>query len=447
MSLAAACLVLSLVAPSLAAQEKSRLVVVDSPELLVVWEVASIASLADDDWLAIIIENRTKRDLRIVRTEYDVSRSEVDPELPFDSLVFARLSAGNSKRLFHAFETDGDGRHLLPPGSHRLSDSLTDDATAAVGEAPLGGSTLELRCDLHLEVEGLVLPKRKWVVEMLRVEWLELNRERALRARARLQHILEHPERRTSQSRLLDTLLRTELVSRALTVEQLLAALDLRTHATEGRAPLLGHLGRELGRDPKVTRYLTDWLNRGDTAAAMALGGMPGAWDPSFIEPLTKIFEADLYAQPHVLRAFEHGGNPQAKDPELAQRLSRAVLAFRPLPAADDDPSDPQALAQLILALGQTHDVHLIPMLKEHLGDERRVLELRLLSAKMPWPPPPLRIRDAALDAILMILDGDHLAAYGEERDAMLPLDNVDKERALCDLRDTMIEKLEKRLE
>jgi hypothetical protein len=215
------------------------------------------------------------------------------------------------------------------------------------------------------------------------------------------------------------------------------------------REPILDFLATTFGQHDDVVQFMLRRLRAKEMLCVRDLLGSPGIWDPSFIQPLVDIHEDDqtVYGfEDAALRILHAHRQDWTADESIPGRLSAAVVRRGQIwlaPEADRQSDEVlRALPSTYELLGMTGDPTVINLIRPGLDDQREVRERGPRYALYaPEVLPPLRVCDAALDAILTIRHGEarlgypsqELASFRHERD-FLKLDEQ-----FISMRDEMI--------
>ena len=176
-----------------------------------------------------------------------------------------------------------------------------------------------------------------------------------------------------------------------------------------GREPLAIFLDRHFPNDPALVASLEERLRRKDRTVLHDMAHMPNTWDDRFLEPLLAMFEADDANWRLVLNVLDLHGSPQASDPAIARRLSRAIVDSGEL--SDTSANAVVKICHALEMLGRTHDGAAVKHLKPLL-DDKRSAPVESASPVFLTVLPAIRVCDEALEAALLLLDGDATAMY-----------------------------------
>jgi hypothetical protein len=415
-------------------------------DLSVRLKVRPRVSLADKDWMIIEFENRGDSDIELLNTSYRIESKRSDLKTG-DPRSSGGLASGNEYDLFpHAWKTPCVAPRVVKPGIYRVIDHPSMYSSALLGLPPRDGWLVNATLSMRVEIKGDGVLSDSQDAHAFQFEWLYPDEAGFQRARARLKSLLTNPENMVQHAYLLHCLLSVPKISRVVGVPELLASLKNRDDPFAGREYVLEHLGNQYARDKIVVEHFRKRLEAGDVTATGDLRRAVHVWDPSYLDPLVTIFANDQRSWDNVLLTLERNGMPQKKDKQLASRLSaemlkRYVIGKLPPGALRRHNS----LRRSLPMLARSRDRTLIPKIAPHLDDSTRILDPRFLATAGFGSLPPLRVCDAALEAIMTLLDEDVHVVYrqrvkpdGKGLDAL--------ETAFNTARDQMIDDLKARL-
>jgi hypothetical protein len=422
-------------------------------DLTVRLRVMRQATLAEKNWLAIEFENRGDRDIELVHPKYGIRYEAYD--LKTGALwQSGSLASGNEGDLFPQHRAITSGRSLVAKHSTwRVVDHPSFVSAALLG-LPLQDGLL-IKADLFAQVEvkdeGVAVDSSRHC--RFEFRWLDPDEAGFERMRSRLNDLFDNAQGDLQSAYTLHALLKIPAVARIVSAQQTLAALNRYVHPYWGRAYLLEHLNEHFASDSAVVDRFRQRLAARDKTVIEDLRKTPRIWDRSFLDLLIERFKADPASSRAILDILAQHGAPQDSDEQLAQRLSGALLKQPAFQATNRrkgrEPDDVEAwrVMDCLELLGKTRDQALIPLIAPYLDDEARGLNPRFLALITAMPP--LRVCDAALVAILTILDGDAKAAAvplpGGKPIVRTSID--EREQAADQHRDKLIEQLKRRLE
>ncbi len=440
---------LLLLATALGQTDERTLVIASRGDVTVRLVVREQASLLDQGWLRFELENRSGRPLALLNASYRFERLEED-SCGGLRLVGSLASGSSYDLLVESVSDDGSLGSVLPPGVTTCHEGPSDYSAALLAASPGPRRVVHGRLFFELSVQGQGRVSNGSIAHEFEFTWQARTPQDQPRLEERLRTLLAEPRRLVSHEYLLGALLASPDLAETLTADEVIEAIERRPRPLQGRVVLLKLLGQRHGKDPQVVEYFLGRLATKDDQAARDLASAPGIWDERFLEPLLERFEANLYLQHPIFRILERAGLPQRANPKLSSRLSAAVLKHRPLLQLTPEHAAP-SVSLILQSLAQTHDSALASTIAPFLENTTRILELRLLSVRPPWPPPAVRVCDAALDALLTIRDGDRRGAFdlAARRHELRPLDaDLEAyESELIRLRNAMILEVKRQLD
>jgi len=414
-------------------------------DLSVRFKVRPQASLADKDWMVIEFENRGDQPIELDGANYRIESARCDPETG-EPKITGGLGQGSDHSLFpQAWKSVPVAPRVVPPGLYRVSGYPSMYATALLGLPPRAGWLIKAELHMRVAVKGDGLLVDWPIANEFQFEWTYPDEAGFARARATLEELLKHPEDKVQHAYLLHCLLSVPDVSRELDAAELLAALPDRNDGFSGRGYVLEHLGERYAGDATVVDYFRRRLEAGDAQVAEDLKRAARVWDPSFLEPLLIIFERDPRSWNDVLTVLEQHGTPQKTDAKLAGRLSAGMLQeAKPGELPPRAQLSKDSVMRSLTLLARTRDRALVPIFAAHLDDRTKVVDPRTGSALRLGPLPPMRVCDAALEAIMTVLDDDFAAYRRRFNTGLVSIDEQEKD---CDaVRDQAIVELKSRL-
>jgi hypothetical protein len=415
-------------------------------DLSVLVRVKERAKASDEGWLVLEFVSGGKDPLTVSGASYRIEARYDDLDTR-EELGLGSLASGNDFDLFP------DARKRLPvalaPGKpYRVVDQPSNYSTALMMSLVAhhrGSLRLGVRAALHMRLEAR--DGRAWQTPHEGVsfafDWVPFDAADVDTMRRRLEAMLAGPSRYYHEVNLLGAYLDLLAVADGVTRDQLLAALRRRPEGStvNGRKPIAGHLAKRFATDPVVRDYYLDAFKSGHwNTVVLDLLGSDGFWHPSLVGPLADLCTTDGFTL--ALEILHEHSSDWVADGVLARRLSAAVLARCPLlrtRLADLKPEQLPDWAREVRQLALTGDKSLVANLQPALDDVRSCAQLEHVAWGML--PRPTRVCDAALNAILTLLDGGIEAAYQDAG-----LSSWSRGVALDKARDGMIAELKKRL-
>jgi len=292
----------------------------------------------------------------------------------------------------------------LALGINQLAFGNSEDAAGDFGLPSRGGNLIKLtvRCDATLSDGEHVSTPYGGI--RLQLQWRYPSPREIEDSKKKLRPLLVHPEHTFAHDAALYRLLLIPEVANSLSVDELLHALDDRTDSVDGRNLIVIQIALRFNRDPKVISYYVERLRTGDRLALFDLEGCIQLWSPAWIDPLVADFEHG--GDSGILRTLSYHRADWADSLEVVSRLSAALLLFRPLlhetvaSIPTSQLADWKTSVQEAALIGNKEFIRrLSPSLDDH-----RVIHDTALTSMLK--PPESRVCDAALLAVLTLLDG-----------------------------------------
>ena len=369
------------------------------------------ASLADEEWLAFeFVNHKRNRVIQFRSLSYCIDATHCDPTTG-EPLSFGGLASGGSRDLVKV----GPVRTISDsPRVDRAAWHPSTYSAALLGLPPETGWLV--KGELRVAIESNDRTKLRDMSKPCKFEflWRYPSEDEFAKLAERLTQLLQNPVNRAPHAYILHTLLGIPRVAEHVSLDDLFSAMESRGNAFGGRNYIAEHLGTDYAKHPRVLQYFLKKLVEGDTSVVDDLWYAKNIWSDEYVDPIVVIFEETRRYS--ILLLLETHGCPQAADPELAKRLSRVLLPRGELPALHEDEiallrREKQIaryanLAYLLAQLGKTRDRTLVPQIARYLDNRHTVRDSKLFSAYGLWEQSPLRLCDAAMDAIHDILDG-----------------------------------------
>lgn len=382
-------------------------------------------SIADREWLHLDIVNLSRRPVVISGITCDIRGRCFDLTSRRETRN-ADLVRGNMHDLFPGTDPSAQKPLVVPAGRY-VSTSLSHQCTSRLGLESITNQRVLATAGVRLEVDGQVVigAARDQLTHSVSTpfvfDWLAPDAAdiASMQSEVRLQ--LANPGGPVED--LLIPLLRLPEVAAAFGVRDFVAALSQRPTWQNRDALLMFHINEHHSDAPEVHAWFLERLNSGESDVLIELLRSPNIRDASFVMPTVRLMESST--EPRSLRQglalLESLEAPQQKDQQLARRLSAAVRGKSPLwtleqlqeAAQTGRDYEYQSQISRVARLGQTRDRRLIPVLVPWLDcnltedDERGTM---LPSRYEDYPP--MRISEAALQAILQIEGGESWEIY-----------------------------------
>ena len=406
--------------------------------------VADRASLADESWLTIELENVTDRAIDIERVQYHTTARHFCRETG-KPMSHGSLAGGNTADLFpNAYRRSRVAlRRVAAHSVHRVSEQPSDYSTALLGVPPEAGWRVEARMMMDITfVDGLraSTPDQGIAFEF---DWLPPEPGQVAEMQRRTIALLSGPGDRPHKAYILGALLEAPDVADGVPLEQLLAALTTRSKGSWDRDTIARHVAAHFDDHPTVRDFYVEQLEAWSWGAVSDLRF--GIWHPEFVLPLVGVVE--LRTTPmsiHALDRLHMHRDLWQGNPEIAGRLIHAVEQLCPRSLqhpAEFEGEDLQRWASDVINLSKTGDRRLLTTLRPALDDKRHYMKPEHLAN--PRYDLPFRVCDCALVAMLDLLDGNARQAAS---DAGIRATTRDLD-AISAIRDRMIKDLKARLD
>ncbi len=417
-----------------------------------------IASLGDEEWIRLVFKNKGDKPVQIKDVSYRIEseRFSIDGKT---RIAIAGLASGGTHSLFpHAWETTPIAAIVISPGeTYVVAGYPSRYSSALLNMPPKEGLLVKAKLYFDLDLKGtkrFSSPKEGAYFEF---KWQYPNKDDFIHMQQRLKVLLREAKSESTHAYILKTLLGISEVSKDISFDELTEAINRRSGRMGGRNYLVDHLYRKFDKEKVIDFYLARLKNK-DTRIFDDLMEQKSIWSTAFIEPLIVMHENIEDSAFRALFVLNMHVDEWKKDRAITSRLSSAVLKnygmlLKQTPQKLIEKNELQAWSMYVYDLANTYDINVLPLIAPFLDYKNKVVERPLL-----WPsgtlPPPYRACDAALHAILNILDGDIKKAY-LEMGIVIPTPYEDwpsttapmpSDEQITVLRDAMITKLKARL-
>lgn len=397
--------------------------VVTAGQLTVRLKVRQRATLADENWLGLEFKNTGHESIKVSGHRIWYSMTAERFNLRSGAKVCSgSLAGGNCVDLFPELWTSKPIAPLIiAPGACSVFAQPSDCSAALLGLPSQDGLLVRARVHLGIELEEDQGVSTSEAGVPFSFEWVYPDEAGFAAMRRRLRRLLQDPPPKSWSTcvRIRDALLSIPGGSEAVTAEELLAAMNHR-QVRGIRDGLAKHISQHLGRTPDVIAYYRQRLKEKDSAAIEDLHRCGGIWHEDFLETLLSICENDS-GMPgyHALLALAHHYQHWPEDSDIPTRVSTVVLRWyavllrKPDELSERDLVERWQHAARVLALAG--DKTVIPLLRPYLDCRLRVLPPDASIAVDPdflQYPPPVRVCDVALEAILTLLSDDPCDTY-----------------------------------
>ncbi len=380
--------------------------------------VREVATLADRQWLALEFENHSKEAIDGTWLSYRIQAS-------FANGSHGGLGQGNAINFL------GEDK-FLPPGVRVTAEFPSEHSSMFLQPGTIESQLVE--AEITIRGLGAVTPPSATQVHSAEFsfQWMAFDPEQTDALRAELRDRLEQPRYSTSAWARTSMLLASPQIAKGLTTEEVFSALVHRAaHSRMGadleRNAILKHVNEHFAANRELAALIIASLDGDDGLLHLQdLTKTPNLWSDEFIEPLVRLVEdasallaagGSIRRDPHrsMVTALEllRTREAPADHPGIATRLSKAVLA-----AYGDHLKLPGTVhwknaADLLSRTGDPAMVaKLAPFLDSSPVDDPLEQAPHQFNLAGGMIPPPFRVRDQALEAIITLLDGDPHASY-----------------------------------
>jgi hypothetical protein len=394
---------LVLVLPALAAGEEWQSHTVGRfGDIEVRVEVKSPSSFGDEDWLAFLFMNSSGADVPLRTFQFRSSRESFTTSGTL--LSSGNLASGNSHNVF-PYAADGRLKQFIPGEGYRAAGQISDYSTVLLG-IPTQKEIVRATFAIDVEIEG----ENEWVQlqsEPFEFTWEPPDQEDYERMRTRLHAMLAAAPRHNWQEQgyILEALLKTPGVGDTLTFEELKNARTIRQNDVT-RDTIVKRMFMEDHREEAI-RFFKEELKSAEISTLRDLQ-WSNAYDPSFLEPLLAVIESGKHGSRDAFRILTMHADSWEGDGTTPQRLSAYVRPFydTAVAAYEQDPSSINNRTTLHFAIqdmGDARDPAVVPELARWLDNTDRWVDTDHLSSNPFALPPPVRLCDVALEAIMKV--------------------------------------------
>ena len=411
-------------------------------------KVLESPNLSDTSWIAFEFENHTEKPLIIEDAYYKIDCRVYDSNGNKQVKTGCLTSRSPAEVLDQSF-----GGPIptvsLPPGI-----TITTAYPSAFASALIGMPDEEYMITSNVNLEIQFKAKKaftfKWEDVKFHFNWKRPSAAELAIMKLRLNKLLVYPQVSPYQHHILYTLLSVDEISNDLSIEQLLAALQLRSGKEDGRLAIINFLDQKFNDNPDVLNYYTELLKNKDLQALSDLAEATEIWDNRFLEPLIELYQTGntglMFRAMDVLYAHQKFW---IKDKSISHILSDLILykyehiVYESPDRLSDDNLVIWGMA--VSMLGKTGNPEVIPLICPFLDNKSRILDGGIeLDPESLDLPRPIRVCDNVLDAILRLQNKNLRKAY-EKAGFEPPYYNGEAEIVVSRIRDNMIKNLKKK--
>jgi hypothetical protein len=437
----------------------NTLTVLEDQGLIVRCKVRQRVSPADAGWIVLELENQTDKPIHIKQWRYNIKFERLNVKENRQTAHGGLAQNDFSPQTYEYLDpARGEGGIVPPRAVRRCVDMPSDAATASLLQTRGISGTLWRRSGLDRlkffpSVDIQLADGRELTsdpMEPVECEWWYPNEKDVEGMKQRLRRLLQNPyENGFSHSTLVLRLLDWPDVGSSMTREELFQAILRRSNGA-CRNFLMTYYKKRFPDDQEWAKYQKSLDDIRVRYFSPQGGGVASPnWDKSHVESLVRLYEAEPHAG-YCLRVLNGHRDDWIQNKEIVARLTAATIRNFPVlqkKLALLETREKESWCRAVTELARCGDPEVIPRIQEGLADNERVQESKFFANDhFPIPPPPLRVCDSALHAILTILDGSPDGAY--RKAGYTPIRRrVDEQAQLDQLRDGMIETLKKRLQ
>jgi len=390
------------------AQEKHWITIEeeDFEELSLALKIQHQPSLADEEWISVVINNKTKEDFLIQKARYQVNCS-----------VFEKNGDLVSEGSFTSYNPN---EFLDDMTGNLLSEEKIKQGTSTISQYPsaYGAAILKMPKDKYYKVKATIFLSLDLVGKQnMSIQWEDINfefdwyrpNERKMKGiQNRLQNLLQTPQIHPYHHHTLATLLQIDEISEKVTLQQLIAAKEKRHDFADGRIALVRHLNDKFKNEQVLKDHYFDKIKNHDVYGVNDLVEATDIWDKRYLEPLQAWYNKSNIGIMFRIMDILYPRQQQWKKENISRALSDTLLAKYGdiLFAVPDDLSDQDFIrwSSLAAILGKTGDPSAVGILCPFLSCKRQVLsqDIQIDPESMALPR-PYRAKDLALDAILRL--------------------------------------------
>jgi hypothetical protein len=379
------------------------------------------ASLADEQWLGFEFENSSDEPVAFEHCDIRYRIGSKRFNLHTGALISSDgLGSGTCFDLFpKAWESARVSPVTFPPGITSVFEDPSNSAAASLGMPGHDGLKVSSRVYFDLRVSR----DYDKTGTPFTFEWVFPDDQGILAIRSRLRQLVTNPPVpfHSSQYYITHALLRIPEVNTAVSLEELLGALDQEKNRSS-RNTMAKYIADRFPNHPDVIKYYRTRLKEKNDAATEDLGFDVAEWHDEYLPPLLRISEDENWRVARLALEAVSRHRDRWPDPEsIASCLSAAVLAKCPLlskhPADLSERELINEWPEHARALAMTGDSSVIPMLCPYLDVRAELIDIRYWAPITFFPSgvPALRVCDVALESILKLQGRAPGLAYKEE--------------------------------
>ncbi len=350
------------------------------------------ASLADEDYMFVELNNQTGEALGVAQAWFDLSGT--------------RVNRATKASVFMGGMTSGviyNGN--LPPGRTRANQhGVFECGLANLGLPPREGFQVDLVAKGNVRLSdntSFSVPREGVKFGFM---WRYPTREEMASMSLRFKELLAHPKYEFGHGYRLHSLAAVQEVADAASLEELLAARKSRQNSVDGRNSAVQVLARRFADDPTVVQLYRKELEEGNFRAVDDLLAEQ-LWNRDWAAPLVSLFENT--GQSSLLLVLGYHRPDWATNKDQIAHLAAGLLRHRHLLNTNVTFLAAGDLYSWCEAASEAGDIgarSLVPVLRPGLDDRR--IAVHPQEEGLANTPPRQRVCDVALREILKIVDG-----------------------------------------
>lgn len=401
------------------AQEKHWITIEeeDFEELSLALKILHQPSLADEEWINVIINNKTEKDFLIRKARYQVNCSVF--EKGGDLVSQGTFTSNNSNEFLDDIE------------ANLLSEELIKQGTSTISQYPsaYGAAILKMPKDKYYKVKATIFLSLDLVGEQnmsiqwedinFEFDWYRPNEQKMKGIQNRLQKLLQTPQIHPYHHHTLTTLLQIDEISEKISLQQLITAKEKRHDFADGRIAIIRHLNDKFKDDQMLKDHYFEKIKNHDVYGVNDLVEATDIWDKRYLTPLHAWYNKANIGIMFRIMDILYPRSAKWKKENISRALSDTLLAKHGgiLFAVPDNLSDQDFIrwSSLAAILGKTGDPNAVGILCPFLSCKRQVLSQDIqIDPESTALPRPYRAKDLALDAILRLQDKELDSEYSK---------------------------------
>jgi hypothetical protein len=382
------------------AKQWNSLVLVSNQVLTAQLKYLPKASLADQDYMYVELDNRSGKNLNILQAWLGLPGTKTDKATQ-KSVITGDMTGG----VIYSGE--------LPPGITKANQGgVFECGLANLGLPSKGGAYVKLDAKLDLWMTDQTHYRSKPVGEQFEFEW-DYPTETGLETmKGQLRDLLAHPKYEFEHGYRMKSLMDVEVVADAMSVDDLLPALASRKNSVDGRDSVVRQIAGRFSNAPPVLAYYRQGF-KDPSSLVWDDCWYPGIWNPEFVEPLVARYERQ--GDTSALKVLAAHRQDWQGDPQYTARLRTALLKKQPILNRNIASISGDELCKWCSAINDVAtlaDTNFLTTLKVCLHDKRTIpdcISKTSSGGRPPWNP---RVCDCALNAILAMAGGNPWEAF-----------------------------------